>query len=171
MCKIVRTILHKQGDETVTRGTIFQTSDLAKRRTEFVQAAREGGAHLRDRDGTSYVMLREQRVQSLESLAAWSGRLLRLQGLLSRDRLPTVAELGDLAWLRPFDRDDLREFIDELHEVLIASLSDETTDVLDDVVRAWRVTAREIEDPLRRSVLTSEHSAADFVDAERPHGE
>ncbi len=155
----------------MSKGTIFQTSDLAKRRTEFVQAARDGCAHLRDMDGTSYIMLREQRVQSLESLAVWSGRLLRLQELLARDRLPTVADLGDLAWLRAFDRDDLREFMDELHGVLIASLADETTDTLDDVIRAWRVTARELEDPLRRSVLTSEHSAADFVDAERPDGE
>jgi hypothetical protein len=151
--------------------TIFQTSDLAKKRTEFVQAARDGGAHLRDKDGTSYVMMPERRVQSLESLAGWSGRLLRLQDLLGRDdKLPTVAEFGELAWLRVFDRDDLKEFLDELHEVLIASLSDETTEALDDVIHAWRVTAREIEDPLRRSVLTSEHSAADFVDAERPDG-
>src|ERR1051326_2277908 len=32
---------------------IFQVSDLANKRTEFIEAAREGRARLRDRDGTS----------------------------------------------------------------------------------------------------------------------
>ena len=155
----------------MSKGTIFQSSDLARRRTEFVQAAREGAAVLRDKDGTSFVMLPESRINSLEQLRLWSGYLLRLQELLRRDELPSVVDLGELAWLRAFDRDDLREFADELSQVMIASLSDEATEVLDDVVHAWKVTAKQLEDPLRRSILMGEHSAADFVDAERPDGQ
>lgn len=125
---------------------------------------------MRDTDGTPFVMVRERHVDSLEKLAAWSGQLLRLQELINRDHEPSVADLGDLAWLRPFDMEDLREFVDELAQVLIASLSDKDTDVLDEVIHAWQVTARQLEDPLRRAILLGSPSAADFVDAERPDG-
>lgn len=156
----------------MSKSTIFQLSDLATKRTEFFRTAREeGAAHVRDADGTPFVMLREQRVESLESLAAWSGRLLRLQELLARETAPSVVDLGELAWLRPFDTDDLREFAEELSQVLIASLSDESTGVLDEMLNAWRVTARQLEDPLRRAVLVADHGPTDYVDAPRPHGE
>jgi hypothetical protein len=115
-------------------------------------------------------MLPESKVVSLQRVAEWSGHLLRLQSLLQRDSCPSVADLGDLAWLRGFDREDLQDFAEELHQVLIAAISDQSADALDDVVHAWRVTAQEIEDPLRRSVLTGEPSAADFEDAPRPDG-
>lgn len=156
----------------MSKGIIFQVSDLAKKRTEFVRAAREeGAAHVRDTDGTSFVMLRERRVDSLEKLAAWSGRLLRLQALVNRDKSPSITELGELAWLRAFDMEDLREFVNDLNQVLIASLSDEDTAVLDEAIHAWQVTAKQLEDPLRRAVLMGENSTSDFVDAERPDGE
>ena len=151
---------------------IFQASDLAgKRRTEFVQAARDGSARLRDKDGTSLVMLPEGRVVSLQRVATWSANLLRLQELVHRGTRPSVTELGSLAWLRVFDIDDLKEFADELHQVLLAAISDEHVSALDEAIHAWRVTAREIEDPLRRSALTSEHDPAEFVLAAPPNGE
>jgi hypothetical protein len=149
--------------------TIFLPSDLAgTKRLAFLQAAREGVARIRDKDGTSLVALPESQVRGLRLVAEWSGHLLRLQDLLARDGQPTVSELGDLAWLRVFDRDDLREFADELHQVLIASISDESAEALTEAIRAWRVTAKEIEDPLRRSVLTGEFSPTDLVPVERP---
>jgi hypothetical protein len=150
--------------------TIFQTSDLAgKKRIEFVEAARAGSARLRDKDGTSLVMLPEARVEALRRVTTWSGHLLRLQELLVRDSSPSVSDLGELAWLRVFDRDDLQEFADELHQVLIASISDEDTGPLEEAINAWRVTAQALDDPLRRSVLLrGEHSPANFVPAERP---
>ena len=149
--------------------TIFQPSDLAgRKRAEFVRTARAGSARLRDKDGTSLVMLPEAQVDMLRRVAEWSRHLLQLQELLARDSSPSVSDLGDLAWLRVFDRDDLQEFADELHAVLIASISDEDTGPLEEAIRAWRVTAQAIEDPLRRSVLRGEHSPANFVPAERP---
>lgn len=67
--------------------------------------------------------------------------------------------------------DDLHAFADELSQVLIASLSDESTGVLDEMIHAWQVTARQLEDPLRRAVLLGDHSPADYVEAPRPDGE
>ena len=84
--------------------TIFQSSDLAgSRRTEFLDAARSGLARLRDKDGTSLVMLPESKLRLLQTLAAWWESYTRLAGLLRRSALPTPTELGGLAWLRVFD--------------------------------------------------------------------
>jgi len=149
--------------------TIFLPSDLAgKKRIEFLQQARQSSARIRDKDGVSLMALPESQVVALRLVAEWSGHLLRLQDLLARDGHPSLADLGDMAWLRVFDRDDLKEFADELHQVLIASISDESSEALAEAVRAWKVTAKELDDPLRRSVLTGERSQADFVPADRP---
>lgn len=142
----------------VGHDTIFQPSDLAgAKRTKFLQMAREGCARIRDKDGLSLLTLPESHVVTLRLIAEWSKHLLRLQDLLAHHGQPSISELGDLAWLRVFDRNDLNEFADELRRALIAAISDENADVLSEAVRAWRITAREISDPLRRSVLLGEN--------------
>lgn len=147
---------------------IYQSSDLAQRRVEFLDAARAGCARLRDKDGISLVMLRESRLHLLETLAAWHTAHLRLETLLRRTSRPSVADLGDLAWLRAFDEDDLHEFLDELHDCLVAAHADNSTQVLEEAVHAWRTTAQQLADPLRRSVLLGHKAEADFVVAEDP---
>jgi hypothetical protein len=148
--------------------TIYQTSDLASRRTEVLDAARSGLARVRDKDGTSLVMLPESRLTLLELVSDWAKALLRLEQLLSREGLPDVGDLGDLAWLRSFERSDLEEFVRELRDAVLAASADERGDALLDCVRAWQVTARQLDDPLRRSVLLSPHVPDDFEDAPRP---
>ncbi|MEV4511578.1 hypothetical protein AB0K00_21705 [Dactylosporangium sp. NPDC049525] len=151
--------------------TIFQSSDLAgNRRVEFLQAARSGRARLRDKDGTSLVMLPESDLEWLEVMAKWSTAQLRLTELLRRGVVPTVSDLGELAWLRTFDLEDLQLFVDELHEVLVTAHADRSTDSLDACVQAWRTTARQLEDPLRRKVLLGSHDAEAFTEVSRPDG-
>lgn len=149
-------------------GVIFQTSDLAKKRTSVLDAARAGRALVRDGDGSGLVMLPESDLAVLEGFASWSQKLQRLSVLINADRDVSVAELGDLAWLRVFDREDQRAFADELHESLIAGLADQDLSAVSDVVTAWRVTARQLEDPLRRAVLLGSRDFADFELAEEP---
>jgi hypothetical protein len=147
---------------------IFQPTDLASKRLEFLDAARSGRARLRDKDGTSLVMLPESRLRLLETLAKWWQAYMRLESFLRRKELPRAAELGELAWLRSFDRDDLQEFVSELHDALIAANADEDTVALDDCIQGWRITARQLEDPLRRSVLLGPHIPEDYVEASEP---
>jgi hypothetical protein len=148
--------------------TIFLTSDLAKRRTEVVAAARGGVARVRDSDGTSLVMLPEGRLNLLTELANLSQALVRLEALLRRGEPPKVSELGDLAWLRSFNLNELREFADELNDALVAAHADADTAPLDDCLHSWRVTARELADPLRREVLTGSHHPGDFTEVSEP---
>lgn len=147
---------------------IFQSSDLTKRRVEFLDAARNGVARVRDKDGTSLVMLRESQLLLLEELAHWSHAHLRLERILSRPAPASVSDLGDLAWLRVFDAEDRRLFLEELYEALVASHADRRPDALDELVGAWRLTAAQLEDPLRRSVLTSPLDVDDLVEVGPP---
>jgi hypothetical protein len=151
-------------------GTIFQASDLAgSKRVEFLDAAREGVARLRDRDGTSLVMLPERVLCLLEQLTHWWEAYTRLDSILRRSTgVPNARELGDLAWLRPFDRDDLEEFLVELHDTLVAASADRDAGVLSKCINDWRITGRQLEDPLRRSVLLGDRSESDFVEVNEP---
>ena len=49
--------------------------------------------------------------------------------------------------------------------------ADEDLAVLSDCVSAWRTTARQLEDPLRRAVLRGELESADLVEVARPDAE
>ena len=147
---------------------IFQLSDLASKRLEFLDAARRGQARLRDKDGTSLVMLPESRLRLHGALAKWWQAYMRLESFLRRSELPRAAELGELAWLRSFERGDLEEFVSELHDALIAANADEDTVALDDCIHGWRTTARQLEDPLRREVLLGPHVPEDYVEASEP---
>ncbi|MEY9875983.1 hypothetical protein ABH931_005490 [Streptacidiphilus sp. MAP12-33] len=151
--------------------TIFQASDLATKRVELLTAARSGLARVRDKDGTSLVMLPESRLHLLETLADWSQAAVRLEAIISRGAGRDVSALGDLAWLRVFDDEDLREFLAELQAALTAAHADGHVSVLEDCLQAWRTTARQLEDPLRRSILLGQHDPADFVTAPRPEDE
>ncbi|GAA0992404.1 hypothetical protein GCM10009555_081400 [Acrocarpospora macrocephala] len=149
---------------------VYQASDLTgKKRVEFINEAHHDRARLRSPDGTSLVMLRESKLDLLEALAKWGEAHVKLSTLLRRSTgALTATALGELAWLRSFDRDDLEEFLCELQDAIIAARADEDTAVLDECIQAWRATARQLADPLRRSVLLGPHLSEDFVEAGKP---
>ncbi|WP_207455515.1 hypothetical protein [Desertivibrio insolitus] len=147
---------------------IFQASDLAKERTRVLDAARAGRALVRDKDGTGLVMLPEAQLAVLEGYAEWSQTLQRLNFLIRAEREVSISELGNLAWLRVFDKEDQQAFADELHDALIAGLADNDLEEVDATVAAWRVTAKQLEDPLRRSVLLGATTPDDFVEVLEP---
>ncbi|MET9265298.1 hypothetical protein [Amycolatopsis sp. NPDC004079] len=103
---------------------IFRSSDLAAKRTLVLHAARDGGARIRGKDGTFVVAMPEREVSARKEIAHWWAARLRLVALLRRGGIPSLAELGDLAWLRAFDREDLLEFADDLGSALIAAHPD-----------------------------------------------
>ncbi|MGV9541030.1 hypothetical protein ACWDSF_06855 [Nocardia beijingensis] len=150
---------------------VFQVSDLATNRTEFIDEARSGLARLRDKDGTSLVMLPEAQLSYLQRLKELSSLLQLLNHLVATERHLSVVELGEHAWLRVFDPDDLREFATELGDALGAAQGDEDTNLADETVAAWRLTARQLADPLRKSVLHAEVRMSDLLEAERPEAD
>ncbi|WP_067488101.1 DUF6247 family protein [Actinomadura hibisca] len=149
---------------------IYLPSDLASsKRTDFIREAREGGARLRDKDGTSLVMLPESRLELLESLEKWSAAYVQVNHALHRSATPpSLSDLGELGWLRRFDRDDQFEFLQELHDALLAARADCDLSPLRECLHEWQVTARELEDPLRKRVLLEDFRSEDYVEAAEP---
>lgn len=147
---------------------IFQVTDLARRGKDVVNAAKAGGARLRTAEGLSLVMLPESRLRLLEELGYWSRQQNRLADVLETSHEPTLGELADLGWLRSLDSEDIREFSRDLHTSLLAAWADENTSVLDTCIREWRITAQQLQDPLRREILIGHASIAEFEQVERP---
>lgn len=79
---------------------------------------------------------------------------------------PGVSEPDDLGWLLVLDVDDVREFLTDLE----AAHADRSPDVLRACVAAWRTTAAQLDDPLRRRVLLGPFNEDDFVAVEEPAG-
>ena len=93
---------------------LFKSSDLQSNRRAVLDAAARDRAIISDRDG-QLVMLPEKRLGNLEKYQNWSLKLARLRSLEKRSDA-TVAEWGDLAWLKAFDAEDLDAFCDELYD-------------------------------------------------------
>lgn len=147
----------------------YLPSDLAgSKRKQFLDEARGGRARVRFGDGVTLVMLPENELEVLDAFAKWSLVQQRLDALSKHASLPSVAELGDLAWIRVFDQDDVAAFADELHGALITGLADKDISFIEEVVEAWRLTARQMEDPLRKAILTSPLAPSDFEEVASP---
>ena len=67
-----------------------------------------------------------------------------------------------------FGPDDLREFIRDIREAIVVGVRESSTALLEEQLRAWRVTAEQADDPLFRAILRSGSSEADFVEVRRP---
>lgn len=142
----------------------YQATDLAgTKRIEFLKDARAGRARLRDRDGITLVMLPESDLDVLEQFAKWSQVHQRIASIVSSGKRVS-ADDGDLAWLRVFEVDDLQEFADELHGALILGLADHDSGLIEELIGAWKTTSKQLEDPLRKSVLFSSFDATDYVE-------
>ena len=97
---------------------VFQASDLAgAKRREFLGAAREGGALLRDTDGFALTMIPLAQLEAVTEIAQVAvAALLALAALGRGSTRP--ADFGQLAWLAAFDEDDRAEFFEELRDAL-----------------------------------------------------
>jgi len=151
----------------VTVNTVFQASDLAgAKRREFIRAAREGGALLRDTDGFALTMVPLTQLEAISEVARTAVAALLALAALSRGPV-RPAELGRLAWLAVFDDDDRAEFFDELRDAL--SVAEATRDAapVETCVRKWRITARALADPAAREILTGPGDD-DYAEVTRP---
>src|SRR5258707_8132957 len=91
----------------------------AKRR-EFLGAAREGGALLRDTDGFALTMIPLAQLEAITEIAQVAVAALLALAALSHDSV-RPADLGQLAWLAAFHGEDPAEFFEHLPDPLSAA--------------------------------------------------
>ncbi|MGH3789201.1 MAG: hypothetical protein ACRDRU_11695 [Pseudonocardiaceae bacterium] len=97
---------------------IYTVSDLSRKRREVADVARRGLARIRDTDGTDLVLMPARQYEVLAAVSRWADRLGVVERALAKSRAErTLADFGDLTWLRHFD-DDLAEFVLELRQTL-----------------------------------------------------
>ncbi|TAK35685.1 MAG: hypothetical protein EPO21_05350 [Chloroflexota bacterium] len=140
--------------------TIFQASDLNQKGRAILDAARAGWARLRDKDGVSLIMLPEERVDALLKVVNVVANLLTIERALAQrqEGQLDLASFGEWTWLRLFDKEDLAEFIQEMHEAVIVAAREQSAALLDETLRRWRVTADVLQDPVRREILLAPDS-------------
>ncbi len=146
---------------------VFQASDLASgKRREFLGAAREGGALLRDTDGFALTMVPLAQLEAITEIAQVA--VAALVALAAFGRGPArPADLGQLAWLTTFDEDDRAEFFAELRDALAVAEATRDAAPVEMCLRGWRTTARALSDPLRRAVLTAPGDG-EYAEVDRP---
>ncbi len=151
-------------------GMTYLPSDLQRRYRMILDEAKAGEARVRDLDGTNILLLPEAEVQALRRVSAAAANLLAVERVVEvmATRRPDLPEYGEWSWLRVFDADDLGEFIREIREAIIVGAREGSSALLDEQVRAWRITAQQADDPLFRAILRGGASEADFVEVRRP---
>ncbi|MHB1498294.1 MAG: DUF6247 family protein [Acidimicrobiales bacterium] len=147
--------------------TVYQASDLAgARRREFLGAAREGGALLRDTDGFALTMVPLSQLEAVTEVARTAVAALVAISKAARGQL-RPADLGELAWLAVFDEDDRAEFFDELRDALSIAEATRDASTVETCLREWRTTARALSDPRAREILTGPGDDS-YVEVARP---
>jgi hypothetical protein len=150
---------------------IYQASDLNQGYRVILDAARHGAKpRVRDKDGTSVVLVLEHEHCSLELLSNATACYLILEHAVSHREAHdlSLAEFGDWTWLRVFDHDDLEAFLAEVRDALVVATREHSFEPVRTVLQDWRVTAQTLDDPERRAILLGGLADDDFVDASPP---
>ncbi|MBM0127576.1 hypothetical protein [Pimelobacter simplex] len=150
-----------------TADKIYQASDLSTgARREFIEEGRQSQARLRTTSGDSLVLLREARLEHLSAIRDHALAYLLLDAALRRprdDRRPQ--DFGPWAFIEVFDDDDIAEFQSEINDAITRAASGEDDEVVDAVLRAWRMSASTLSDPTARAILDGEVDDADWLEA------
>jgi hypothetical protein len=155
----------------VASSVVFQSSDLNRSGRAILDAAREGQARVRDKDGLGLVMVTETRFSAFWALADAAATLAALDLALEEapTGTPAVYSLGSWAWLREFDAEELHDFRKEMRLALFVGFSEESDARVQETLRCWRASAEALADPVQRSLIENGGlNAEDFVEVERP---
>lgn len=158
----------------VSAGKVFQASDMNRQGKAILDAARSGEARIRDRSGTSLLLLQEEQVQIVRRLlqvASNLGALVVALGIPEDSRQDLA--YGDWTWLRHLDEQDRHDFIKEMSQEFTIAAREQSQRALkavEEALSAWRTTAEEVADPTRKAILLSVHNDDDFVEVARPVG-
>jgi hypothetical protein len=141
----------------ISTGTAFQATDLARSHRQVLDAAREGTAFIRDKDGVVLSILRADDLERTFDVADLAVDLVRVsQSLLERDAPTSAARLGRFGWLSTLPLDSQRIFFQELSEVFLVAASGLSLRPVELLIQDWRATAESWADPDARAQLLAD---------------
>jgi hypothetical protein len=102
----------------------YQATDLARDHRQVVDAARDGVAVIRDKDGTTLVMTTASLLERAQEIGGTTIALVQVaQALAGPADRRTAAACGDFAWLHPLPEDAQRRFLAEMTDRLLVVAS------------------------------------------------
>lgn len=135
----------------------YQATDLARNSRDVLDAAREGRALIRDKDGLALVMLPAADVARGDEIVEISVDLLRVaRAVLDRDAHPSAVSYGGLGWLSVLPADAQRAFFLEMTEAVLVAASGLDFRHAEHVLGDWRATAESWADPDTRERLLAD---------------
>lgn len=153
---------------------VFQARDLNRQGRAMLDAARSGEARVRDKDGTSLLVVPERRFRALTAAVSATANLMAVEQMLDiGPAARSLRDYGDWTWLRIFDDEDLHEFVRDMRDALLVAGREESSALVDETLERWRITAQQLSDPRRRAILLDRESINpdDFVEVGRPEPE
>lgn len=153
---------------TRTEDRIYTASDLnTAARREFIAEAQRSVARLRTTSGEALVMLREARLDHVSAIRDYALAYLMLDSALSRPRGERrSADFGDWAFIEVFGDDDIAEFQSEMNDAVVRAASGQDHAGIEELLNAWRRSARTLADPVAREILAGRVSDDDWLEVE-----
>lgn len=137
-------------------GTAYQVTDLVRNHREVVQRAKQGGALIRDKDGTALLLTLASDAARDDELMRVAADYLRLSTALGQAAgRRTLAAYGGFAWLVALEGEDQQEFLQELGDPLLVALSGGPLRPVTDLIEDWKATAATYADEELRGELST----------------
>jgi hypothetical protein len=167
VCGILRTMARgKPLNATAER--VYRASDLNRRGREVLDAARETGVRIADKDGLSMLMLPESLVvEAARSSDERDSLVDAYATLFDLDAGESVA-VEAMRWVNRLTPEDRGEFQEELRgEIRRAGRHDDVSSLLA-MLSEWQVTSTVSNEPGYLDVLDDPFKAEDFIEVGRP---
>ena len=145
---------------SVREAIAYQATDLARKHREVIDAARHGGALIRDKDGTALVMAPAEVVDRADAIAQLALDLVRAaQAIMDDQHERTPGAYGGLGWLSVLPVDSQRRFFEEMSDALMVAASGTSLRPVELLLGDWRATAEAWADPDTRKRLLAPEEA------------
>ncbi len=130
----------------------YQATDLARKHRQVLDAARHGGALIRDKDGAALVLATLEAVERERTVADIAVDLVRA-GLAIMQGERSAAGFGDLGWVSVLPPEAQREFYTEMTNALLLAASGLSLRNMEQLLGDWRATADTWADEAAREQL------------------
>lgn len=140
---------------TLAPSITYQATDLARSHRQVLDAARRGGALIRDKDGLALLIAPAEEREREQDVTALALDLIRAALAILRGE-GSAASFGDLGWVSVLPVDAQRQFFGEISDALLVAASGLSMRSVDLLLGDWKATAESWADPETREQLLAD---------------